>query len=202
MPPLQALEDTTAEAIIGRYHSATASLEAADERKKRRSTRFRDFRGDEARTWKLFENFATEFYEREQAHYAVTGQGKIDWHGARAPVDDDLDHLPWMWADVLLDAADRRIILDAKFHEKNLDGPFGSQKLKSANLYQLLAYLRNRQAAAPDGARHEGVLLYPVVDHPLAVEVHLEGFRIRARGIDLGQDWRLVREAMLAVVLD
>ena len=91
----------------------------------------------------------------------MTGQGKIDWHGARAPVDDNLDHLPWMWADVLLDAADRRIILDAKFHEKNLDGPFGSQKLKSANLYQLLAYLATGRQRHLTGLATKGCFCIP-----------------------------------------
>jgi 5-methylcytosine-specific restriction enzyme subunit McrC len=164
------------------------------------STSFRDFRDDDALMWKLFEDFVTEFYQREQTHYSVKGQGRIDWHGAWAPVGEHLTQLPAMWADVLLDADDRRIILDAKFHEKSLDGPYGARKLKSANLYQLLSYLRNRQKAVPEGPRHEGVLLYPVVDEPLAVEVNLEGFRIRARGIDLAQDWRLIHQDMLKVL--
>lgn len=164
------------------------------------STSFRDFREDDALMWKLFEDFVTEFYRREQSHYSVKGQKKIDWHEAWAPVADHLTHLPTMWADVVMEADNRRIILDAKFHEKSLDGPFGALKLKSANLYQLLSYLRNRQAALPDGPRYEGVLLYPVIEEPLSVEVHLEGFRVRARGIDLAQDWRLIHRDMLEVV--
>ena len=161
---------------------------------------FQEFVEDPARMWKLFEDFVTEFYRREQDEYRVKGQKKIPWHGATARVEGDLDYLPSMWADVILDSDSRRIILDAKFHRESLVGPFGAQKLKSGNLYQLLSYLRNRQASEPDGPRHEGVLLYPVVDHPLAVEVHLEGFRIRARGIDLSQDWGLIHEDMLAVI--
>ena len=163
-------------------------------------SRFRDFRRDEATMWKLFEAFVTEFYAREGMGFDVKGQGRIPWHAAWSPVAEHLEHLPAMWADVLLESPDRRIILDAKFYQRALDERFGTQKLRSSNLYQLLAYLRNRQAARPEGPRHEGVLLYPVVDSPLAVEVYLEGFRIRARGINLAQDWPLIHRDMLAVL--
>jgi 5-methylcytosine-specific restriction enzyme subunit McrC len=162
---------------------------------------FRDFRDDDKRLWKLFEGFVTEFYRKEQTAYRVAGQRKIPWHDASALVEDDLARLPLMWADVVLESDARRIILDAKFYESALDGPFGARKLRSTNLYQLLAYLRNRQAAAPEGPRHEGILLYPVVEEPLAVEVRLEGFRIRARGVDLAQDWRRIHQDMLDVVV-
>ena len=77
----------------------------------------------------------------------------------------------------------------------------GTGKLHSNNLYQLLAYLRNRQATRPDGARHEGILLYPQVGgETLRAEVWLEGFRIQARTVDLDQDWRMIHEEMLEVV--
>ena len=77
----------------------------------------------------------------------------------------------------------------------------GVRKLHSGHLYQLLAYLRNREATSEPGSRHEGILLYPVVDEPLKVDVCLEGFSVRARGIDLGQDWRRIHTDMLARLL-
>ena len=62
-----------------------------------------------------------------------------------------------MEADVILESPERRIILDTKFYRDALARGRGSGtgKLHSNNLYQLLAYLRNRQATRPDGARHE-----------------------------------------------
>ncbi|HSW29776.1 MAG TPA: hypothetical protein VLH75_09880 [Longimicrobiales bacterium] len=162
---------------------------------------FRDFRDDDQRMWKLFEAFVTEFYRKEQTTYRVASQRKIPWHDASAAVEGDLARIPAMWADVVLESRERRIILDAKFYETALDGPFGARKLRSVNLYQLLAYLRNRQAREPVGPPHEGVLLYPVVEEPLAVEVRLEGFRIRARGVDLAQEWTRIHQDMLDVVM-
>jgi 5-methylcytosine-specific restriction enzyme subunit McrC len=104
-----------------------------------------------------------------------------------------------MEADVILEAPDRRIIMDAKYYREALGGRSGG-KLRSDNLYQLLAYLRSREATEAPGARHEGILLYPMVDASLGVEVCLDGFRIHARSIDLAQDWRNIHEDMLALI--
>ena len=72
-----------------------------------------------------------------------------------------------------------------------------SRLVKSGNLYQLLAYLRNRESTVPSGAKHEGLLLYPMVEESIKVDVCLEGYQIRARSIDLTQDWRNIHRDML-----
>ena len=165
------------------------------------ATHFRDFRRDEAQMWALFEEFVTGFYRREQNTYSVNRGGRhIDWWEAGAVTDDDRNKIPVMEADLLLDAPERRIIMDTKYYTEALGGRRGTGKLHSTNLYQLLAYLRNRQAAGPTGAHHEGILLYPEVDSPLAADIRLEGFRIQARTIDLSQDWRTIHRAMLQVI--
>lgn len=162
---------------------------------------FRDFREDEATMWKLFEDFVTEFFRIEQDEYSVNKGGRsIRWQAAWAPTDSELAKIPKMEADVLLDSPTRRIILDTKFYAEAFGGRGGKDKLRSNNLYQLLAYLRNRQASAPEGAMHEGILLYPVVSEPLGVEVRLEGFRVQVRGIDLGQAWTGIRQDMLELL--
>ena len=62
-------------------------------------------------------------------------------------------------------------------------------------------HLRNRQATRPDGAPHEGILLYPQVgEEPLTAEIRLEGFRIQARTVNLDQDWRLIQNEMLGTI--
>ncbi len=166
--------------------------------------RFADFTDE--RMEKLFETFATEFYRRELVDYRVNPGGRrILW-------DDDgtsgsqRSMIPRMEADVILEAPERRagsarrIVLDTKYYVEALSEHHGTRKLRSENLYQLLAYVRNREATAQPGPRHEGILLYPVVDAPLKVDVRLEGFSIRARSIDLGQKWSRIHGDMLAVV--
>ena len=167
------------------------------------SARFRDLRKDEYRMWKLFQDFAIEFYRRERGDdYRVNHRGRgIRWddEGTR---EDQRRMIPQMEADIVLESQHRRIVLDTKYYRQALSNHRGVRKLHSGHLYQLLAYLRNREATSEPGPRHEGILLYPVVDEPLKVDIRLEGFSIRARGIDLGQDWRKIHADMLALLDD
>ena len=148
---------------------------------------------------KLYESFIVEFYRHEQKRYRVNPGGRtISWADEGTP-EHQRSRIPRMEADVILEAPDRRIIMDAKYYREALGGRSGG-KLRSDNLYQLLAYLRSREATEAPGARHEGILLYPMVDASLGVEVCLDGFRIHARSIDLAQDWRNIHEDMLALI--
>jgi len=165
------------------------------------TAQFRDFREDDHKMWSLFEDFVKEFYVSEQDYYSVNKCGRqIAWFNADGVTNDDRDKIPRMEADVILDAPDRRIILDAKFYADALSGRAGGKKLNSPNLYQLLAYLRNREQTAEPGPKHDGILLYPVVKESIAIDVTLEGFRVQARGIDLTQTWRTIHQDMLTLV--
>ena len=166
-------------------------------------TAFRDFRRDEATMWALFEEFVTGFYEREQSVYRVNPGGRrVAWADKGWATEEDRTRIPVMEADVILDSPERRIIMDTKYYKDALARGRGSGtgKLHSGNLYQLLAYLRNRQATRPAGPKHEGILLYPQVGKPLRADIRLEGFRIQARTVDLNRDWRAIHGEMLATI--
>jgi len=159
--------------------------------------KFKDI--DEAKMGKLYEDFIIEFYRREQNHYQVNRNGRgVNWMDS-GTLECHRSKLPRMEADVILESANRRIIMDAKFYKESLGGRNGG-KLHSENLYQLLAYLRNREATVVSGAKHEGILLYPTVEQPLNVDVCLEGFMIRARSINLNQNWQRIHNDMLSVI--
>lgn len=154
----------------------------------------------EERMWKLYEDFIIQFYRREQQVFRVNGEGRgIRWVDDGTP-EHQRGRIPSMEADVVLEAPHRRVILDAKFYGEALGERYGNRRLHSANVYQLLAYLRNREATASPGPKHEGILLYPTVDEAVTVDVRLEGFWIRARSIDLAQDWRDIHRDMLNLV--
>ncbi|MDE0333202.1 MAG: 5-methylcytosine-specific restriction endonuclease system specificity protein McrC [Nitrospinae bacterium] len=158
---------------------------------------FSDF--SEERMEKLYEDFIIGFYRREQDRYRVNHRGRtIAWVDEGTP-DHQRSKLPRMEADVILEAPERRIIMDAKYYREAFGGRYGG-KLHSNNLYQLMAYVRNREATEATGPKHEGILLYPTVEAPVAADVHLEGFPIRARSIDLSQDWRNIHDDMLALI--
>lgn len=161
---------------------------------------FRDFRKDENQMWWLFEQFVAGFYRREQSEFSVSAGQRVDWWDATDPGGPDYALIPQMKTDIVLESSERRVIMDTKYYTDALAGRYGSSKLKSGNLYQLLAYLRNREATKRDGPKHEGVLLYPQVDEPLAVDVRLEGFRIQACTIDLGQPWQRIHDDLLHVL--
>ncbi|MCY3659657.1 MAG: hypothetical protein OXG36_11655 [Caldilineaceae bacterium] len=166
-------------------------------------TTFRDFRRDDATMWALFEEFVTGFYKREQRDYSVNPGGRrINWTDADAKTDADRSRIPVMEADVILESLGRRIILDTKYYKDALVRRRGSGtgKLHSDNLYQLLAYLRNRQGTSPGGPVYEGILLYPEVREPLRVDIRLEGFRIQARTVNLDRDWRHIHREMLEAI--
>ena len=162
--------------------------------------RFVDFRRDEAQMWRLFEEFVTGFYRQEQAVYGVNRRGRrIAWAGSGGATSADRSRIPVMEADVILESPLRRIILDTKYYSNPVSSRGASHigKLHSPNLYQLLAYLRNREATKPPGPKHEGILLYPQVEEPLRVDIRLEGFRIQARTVNLNQDWHGIHNEML-----
>lgn len=167
---------------------------AVDERTGR--SVFRDFVRDKATMWRLFEDFAAGFYRREQRTFEVRRQSPIQFSGTEGTTEADAKLIPGMQADLVLESPKRRIVLDTKFYRTVL--PDG--KLKSAHLYQLLAYLRNRHATRPHGPRHEGILLYAQSGDPVCADIHLEGHRIQARTVGLDQDWHRIHDEMLAVL--
>ena len=93
------------------------------------------------------------------------------------------------------------MIVDAKYYSQALSKRFGKEKLRSRHLYQILAYLRNREANEASGPKHEGMLLYPTVDEEIAVDVRLEGFAIKARSINLAQNWKNIHKDLLGLVV-
>ena len=153
----------------------------------------------DSRLAQLFEDFVIGFYQSEQHKYAVNKKGRrIRWNKGDMPASS-VAAVPRMEADVILEAPDKRIIMDTKFYEETLGGRIGG-KLRSNHLYQLLAYLRNREATVPAPVRHDGILLYPTVDQHVDISVCLEGFNIRATTINLGQPWKQIRNDLLGVL--
>lgn len=150
--------------------------------------------------WRLFEEFATEFYRRELRAYRVTGQGRMGWHDLTASLERDGARIPGMVPDIVLEGPERRTILDAKYYQSPLTSHHGRARVRSGNLYQLFAYLQNRQGARPAGPRHDGILLYAAVGESFRIDVSIQGFRVQARTVDLGRPWQEVRREMLEVV--
>ena len=55
--------------------------------------------------------------------------------------------------DIVLRSSERTIIVDTKFYKKPIDTRFGGERVRSANLYQIFAYVTNWAAAASADGR-------------------------------------------------
>lgn len=158
--------------------------------------RFRDFVRDPRRMPYLFEKFVKNFYRHEQTRFRV-GSIQFSWIATGKPAD--LAVLPRMKTDVSLKSKDRSIILDCKFYKEAMAGRFESEKVHTANLYQLYAYLRNVRAQT-GWADCEGFLLYPAVDRHFDHEFVIDAHSVRVTSVDLNQPWKSIHESLLSLL--
>lgn len=150
--------------------------------------------------WRVFENFAARFYELEQRHYRVRAQTQVQWWALETFGRSSEGRVPIMKPDLLLESEDRRIILDTKFYKNGGLGDEINAKLHAGNLYQLFAYVMNRERSHRDGPQHEGILLYPTVGEETRVEFKTHDYRFQGRSVDLSTTPTEIHRAMLETV--
>ena len=73
-------------------------------------------------------------------------------------------------------------------------------RLHSGHLYQLFAYVVNREMSNEGGPVHEGILLYPTVGDETRIDFLTHGRRFQARSVDLGSDGESIHSTMLQVI--
>lgn len=162
------------------------------------TAKFRDFVRDEAAMARLFERFVYNFFDREQDLFQVKSE-RIDWQGVTAQ-EEHLAFLPTMRTDVSLISKDRHIVLDTKYTVNTLQSFHASETIKSSNLYQLFAYLKNFQRLEKGGRQVEGILLYPTVSKTLDLEYVIQGHRIRIATVDLNSTWKDITKRLLGLL--
>jgi 5-methylcytosine-specific restriction enzyme subunit McrC len=151
---------------------------------------FKDFIRDDKAMARLFEAFIRNFYKRELSGYKVYSP-KITWY-ADAIGDSDLNLLPEMRTDIVLETINRKIVLDTKYYRDITTEYFGSKTFHSNNLYQVYSYLRNLEDDNTDirNANSEGLLLYPTVGNDYDQSFMISGHKVRFATIDLSKDWK------------
>ncbi len=163
---------------------------------------FRDFLRDEKKMADLFEEFVRNFY-RHKTEFNV-GRRNYKWEGFEGP-DISRQVLPTMKTDVELRDGERLIILDCKYYSQALTAQYDTQKLRSANLYQLFAYLMNGQIRDSRERGHDtpitGMLLYPVVDEAFRHDFTLQGHPVRICTLNLNQPWQDIEQDLLDSVV-
>jgi len=163
------------------------------------SVRMMDF-FDEQRMSRLYEKFILEYYRKEHPHLHASASF-IDW----ALDDGASDGLPAMRSDVTLSAGGRVLIIDAKYHTSTIQTYYEKQSVKSENLYQIFAYVKNKQAAlerAGEGTEVSGMLLYAATDEDVQPDTtyRMSGNRISATTLDLDRPFEEIRAQLDGIV--
>ena len=95
-----------------------------------------------------------------------------------------------MRTDVTLRRGERALIIDAKYYSQSMQvGMWGKATVHSANLYQVLTYVKN--ADVDRNGSVSGLLLYARTDGATQpdLDVVIQGNRIEARTLDLNRPW-------------
>lgn len=159
---------------------------------------FSDFTRDEEKMRALFESFIRNFCIRHFGQHCTISAKYLDWQET-AGTDEDLAYVPRMRTDITMQCGARTLIIDTKYYRDAFDRPFGVERLKADNLYQIVMYVENRARSA-DGQHVEGMLLYPSVHRSFDIRPTLLGHPIRATSIDLAQHWSAIESDLTALV--
>lgn len=155
---------------------------------------------DERLLRRIWEKAVANLYRHELRTARVHTQAGLGWSTADQS-KDMASLLPGMQADVIIDDANGRMVVDTKFTGILVARQHDGEGFKSAHLYQLYAYLRSqagRGDAAADGAR--GLLLHPSLDRHIDESVTIQGHRIRFATVDLTLPGDEMRTALLRLV--
>jgi 5-methylcytosine-specific restriction enzyme subunit McrC len=112
------------------------------------------------------------------------------------------EQLPAMRTDVTLRGGQRALIIDAKYYGQSMQvGRWGKTTVHSANLYQLLTYVKNADVNR-DGSV-SGLLLYAHTEAPEQpdLDVVVQGNRIGARTLDLNRPWEHLSAQLENIVI-
>ncbi len=159
--------------------------------------RFRGLDRDEIRMRRIFEKFVRNFFRRRQRSFSVKVD-QVRWD-ATALAGSNIDLLPRMKTDVTLRSASRTVIIECKYTESLYQRNFLRDKLRSAHLYQLNAYLRNF-ASESVGVTPEGILLYPTAGQQLDESYRMQGHSVRVKTVDLARPWQDIEADLLRLI--
>lgn len=161
------------------------------------ASKFMDFIQDERQMAILFEDFVRNFYKVESP-YNVRRED-IMWR--LVAMDSPSEALlPKMQTDISLTSENRKIIIDCKFTPEATKTHYEGEKLRSAHLYQIYAYLNNLSEEKLSGSC-EVMLLYPAVEKAIqGTWTDPKGRKISVRTINLNQPWPGIHSDLLALV--
>ena len=158
---------------------------------------FTSFWEEDQLMWKVFEGFVRNFYRREQRTYSVHSR-RFPWRNTEPFSEHAFSFLPQMETDVVLESADKHIIIETKFYREAFRKRFAHKKLISGHLYQLFAYLQNY----PHQERNKlsGCLLYPTLGTSFSLYYHIHNVPVKVLGIRLDTEPKDIHKRMMRLI--
>ena len=96
---------------------------------------------------------------------------------------------------------DARTIIETKFYREPFQKRLSDrERLRSAHLYQLFAYLKNLRIREPS-RKLGGILLYAGVGKEVSASFHLQDIEVSVRTLDLMAPWSELRKSLLGLPL-
>lgn len=159
---------------------------------------------DEKNMHNIFELFVNKFYSYElNKKFKVYFQKQLYWD----LVDGNIDLLPIMKLDTMIESDIETIILDTKYYKEYYStNEYGGKKIRSEHLYQIMSYMNN----AKTKTKLRGILLYPMpyngdeinekyVAHVVS-EKEIVPANIEIITIDLSKEWQEIKTKLLNII--
>lgn len=148
---------------------------------------------DSQRFSQLYERFILEYYRR---HYPELNPASIviNWQIE----NKNYNLLPQMKTDVVLQKDKNILIIDAKCYIHNTQFHYGRTTIISEHLYQIFAYVKNKEYELRNTYKVSGMLLYARTDESIQPneEYLIMGNNIFVKNIDLNCNFQLVKKQL------
>ncbi len=153
---------------------------------------------DEQRMSRLYEKFLLEYYRKNYPKL----------HASPSPIEWQLDQgnddmLPKMKTDIMLQKDNKTLIIDAKYYSYTTQEHYDKHSIHSANLYQIFAYVKNKEYELKDKPHKVGgLLLYARTDEDIQPdsEYTMSGNPIYVKTLDLNQDFKNIANELDDIV--
>lgn len=151
---------------------------------------------DDQQMHALYEKFILAYYKKHFPEFKVT-QSHIPWN-----TDDGMiELLPRMRSDIMIEYKGKTLIIDAKYYDSAMqkNSRYGNKTLHSNNLYQIFAYVKNKDTQHSGDV--SGMLLYANTDGDNPDKDYLmDGNKISVKTLDLDCDFVDVKKQLNAIV--
>ena len=151
---------------------------------------------------RLYEKFILEYYKQHHSELNPKS-AQVKWNLTEEPDQTMIQFLPKMQTDITLQKGDKTLIIDAKYYGKTMIQSYTKETLRSAHLYQILAYVTNKDTKHTGNV--SGLLLYAKTEDEMFPEGEpfvIGGNRIGARTLDLNKSFDIISKQLESIISD